>query len=79
MQKIIKRTKEDPVLNTLKRSIQNGYIPKSEKEMKPFQKVFHELTISDEGLILKGEKIVLPKKLHDTALEKGNAGRYVNV
>ena len=76
MQKIIKRTNDDPVLNTLKKSILNGYIPKSKKELKPFQKIFQELTISDEGLILKGEKIVLPEKLHDTALKKAHQGSH---
>ena len=38
--------------------------------------MFDKLTISDEGLILKGEKIVLPSKLIKSALEKAHQGGH---
>ena len=32
-------------------------------ELRPFTKVFEELTISDGGLIMRGERVVLPHSL----------------
>ncbi len=74
-EKIIKETEKDPLLKELARSIHKGYIT-SNDSLKPFRKVFQDLTISDEGLILKGEKIVLPEKLHDKALKKAHQGGH---
>ena len=74
--KIIKETQRDPLLSSLKECIHNGYISKSNEALKPYRKVFTELTISDEELILKGEKIVLPSSLHAVALEKAHQGGH---
>ena len=76
IEKIIKETNKDAVLSVLKTSIRKGYIPKSNEILKPFRKIFHELAISDEELVLKGEKIVLPERLHDTALQKAHQGGH---
>ena len=76
MQRIIEETQKDPVLSSLKDHIRKGYIPKSLTPLQPFRKVLHELTLSDEELILKGEKIVLPECLHDLALEKAHQGGH---
>ena len=67
MERIIKHTKQDPLLEKLKTQIVKGYIAKSSKELSAFKKVFDKLTISDKGLILKGEKIVLPTSLIKSA------------
>ena len=74
--KIIKETKRDPVLSSLKDSIRKGYISKSDESLKPYRKIFRELAISDEEFILKGEKIVLPASLHTLALEKAHQGGH---
>ncbi len=74
--KIIKETNKDPLLSSLKECIRKGYIPKSDKTLVPFQKIFTDLTISDEELVLKGEKIVLPSSLHDLALSKAHQGGH---
>ena len=73
---IIKETKRDPVLSALKDSIRKGYISKSDEVLKPYRKIFSDLTISDEELILKGEKIILPASLHQLALEKAHQGGH---
>ena len=64
MERIMKETEKDSVLSSLKDHIRKGYIPNSATSLKPYRKVFHELTLSDEELILKGEKIVLPHSVY---------------
>ena len=76
MERIIKHTKQDPLLEKLKTQIVKGYIAKSSKELSAFKKVFDKLTISDKGLILKGEKIVLPTSLIKSALKKAHQGGH---
>ena len=76
MERIIEETEKDPVLSKLKRYIRKGHIPNSEDELKPFKKIFDELTISDEELILKEGKIVLPPALYKTALKKAHQGGH---
>ena len=79
MDRIIHMTKNDLVLCKLMESIQKGYIHKSDRELKPYQKVFDKLTISDEGLILKEDRIVLPAKLHGDALTKAHQGSHPGI
>ena len=52
MSKIIEKTKADKLLLELTRHIQQGYISKSAAHLTPFWKIFDELTISDEGLLM---------------------------
>ena len=74
--KMIKETDKDTLLSSLKRCIRKGHIPKADKSLAPFRKVFAELTISDEELVLKGEKIVLPASLHKVAIDKAHQGGH---
>ena len=55
MEKIVKKTMEDKSLEKLKRQVHKGYIPKTCKELAPYRKVFEQITVSDEGIVLKGE------------------------
>ena len=71
---IIRETEKDPVLASLKQHIRQDYMPNNIKELKPFQKIYNELAISDEELILKSEKIILPESLHNLALDKAHQG-----
>ena len=70
LEKIIKATKEDKVLAMLKKDIRRGYLSKSQKELAPFSKIFDQLSISDSGIILKKEKIILPRLLVETAIKR---------
>lgn len=76
IEKIIKETEKDDNLVALKDRIKKGYIPKECKELIPFRKIFNQLTITDDGLILKDEKIVLPKSLQAIALKKAHQGSH---
>ena len=44
--------------------------------LQPYRKILQELALSDEDLILKGEKIVLPERLHKLALDKAHQGGH---
>ena len=76
MHRIIDKTNQDPVLCNLKRCIKKGHIPSDEESLQPFRKILDQLTVSDEGLIMKGEKIVLPEALHNLALKKAHQGAH---
>ena len=76
MQRIIEDTDKDPTLTRLKQQIQKGFIPKSLKDLTPFRKIFSELSISDVGLILNGDKIILPKNLWQVAIQKAHQGGH---
>ena len=76
VEKIIKAAKEDKVLVRLKKDIRRGYPSKSQKELTPFLKIFDQLSISDSGIILKKEKIILPRSLVETAIKKAHQGGH---
>ena len=76
METIIQETENDPRLQNLKTAIKKGYIAKSNTPLKPYRQVFNEITVSDEGLILKKEKIVLPESLWQTAIDKAHQGGH---
>ena len=76
LDKIISETDKDPVLSSLKESIRKGHISNADNSLKPYRKLFGELTVSDEELILRNDKIILPASLHDTALNKAHQGGH---
>ena len=76
MDNIIDHTKKDKVLSSLAECIRDGRISEDDESLKSYRKVFDELTLSDEELILRGERIVLPASLHDLALEKAHQGGH---
>ena len=59
--KIIATTEKDLVWSALKKCIRQGYINDTDARLQPFKKVFNELAISDEELILRNDKIVQEK------------------
>ena len=74
MQHITEDTDKDPTLTRLKQQIQKGLIPKSLKDLTPYRKIFGEVSIS--GLILKGNKIILPENLWQVAIQKAHQGGH---
>ena len=77
MESIINETKKDITLLKLKKYIRtNGCIPKSEGELSPYKKIFDQLTVSDEGMILKQERIILPQSLWNKAIHKAHQGAH---
>jgi hypothetical protein len=76
MEKIIRHTERDPLLQALGRAIKRGHISKNDKNLDGFRKVFNQITISDEGLMMKDDKIILPSGLMKRALEKAHQGGH---
>ena len=73
---LIEETNKDPLLRSLKKFMRKGYLPKSKKHLAPYSKVWDQLTALDTGLIMKGEKIVLPEAMIKTAIEKAHQGGH---
>ena len=73
---LIEETNKDPVLRSLKNFMRKGYLPKSKKHLAPYSKIWDQLTALDTGLIMKGEKIVLPEAMIKTAIEKAHQGGH---
>ena len=72
---IQKAQEEDPICQQVKLFCQNGQ-PDSEKfqkQLKPYAAVKFELNVVC-GLLLKGNRIVIPSKLHSEMIEKLHAG-----
>ena len=80
MDRIIEETEEDQTMKKLQLALERGYIPKEdEMELKPFKKIMGEITTSDEGLMMKGERIILPNTLIKRALEKAHQGAHPGI
>ena len=80
MDKLITATKEDRQLTALKSALSRGFIPSELKEdLKAFKSILEELTISEEGLLLKKDKIVLPEALYEVAMRKAHQGSHPGV
>ena len=73
---LVRGTDQDKTLGALKKAIRKGYPSDSNKLLAPYAKVWDQLTISDSGLIMKGEKIVLPEILIDHAIQKAHQGGH---
>ena len=62
----------------LKDSITKGYLSKKHVNLSKFLQIFNELSVSKEGLILRGTKLILPDSLHTTDLELAHDGHQAN-
>ena len=79
MSTIIKESEMDDTIRDLKQPIRKGYIPKEKKDLTQFHKIFDELAISDEQLVMKSheeEKIILPESFWDIAITKAHQGAH---
>ena len=75
--RIIKETAQDETLQKLKEYVRKGAIPKSAgAEWKKYRGILDTITVSDTGLLLKDEKIILPKSLWGIALDKAHQGGH---
>ena len=68
-------TKEDPVLqkliSTLGLNLQKG---KFNPDLAEYQHVYPELSVSADGVVLRGNRIVVPRNLIARVLELAHAG-----
>ena len=71
-------TEEDPALQALKKYINQGWIDTNDTRTHEFRQVFHELTIVD-GIVLRGDAIVVPAKLRHRMVEIAHEGHQGHV
>ena len=74
---IIEETKKDKTLSRLMSHIKRGFVTKQDKaDMAPYMKMWDSLTVSDTGLVLKDERIILPEALWQRAVDKAHQGGH---
>ena len=74
IEEIIKATLEDEELNHLKNALLRGHFRANETASKIFAKVFNELLVSSDSLVLRGLRIVLPQALRPSAVKLAHEG-----
>ena len=76
--RISKETKEDPVLLRLVNMVRDGetITDHGDHDLDKFRKVFSELTITGNNILLKGERIVLPKTLQMEVINLAHRGAH---
>eukprot|EP00112_Aurelia_sp_Birch-Aquarium-sp1_P019314 Seg4753.2 transcript_id=Seg4753.2/GoldUCD/mRNA.D3Y31 product="Transposon Tf2-3 polyprotein" pseudo=true protein_id=Seg4753.2/GoldUCD/D3Y31 len=74
-------TDKDKVLKTLRNLVTKGKRPDVKKmpELQPFAKIFNELTVTEGGLLLRGERIMLPEVLLKRAVDRAHHGGHPGV
>ena len=70
---IIKSTAEDSILQKVIKCIKDGKIDCKDVDLKPYKGIFAELTNID-GMILRGERIVVPALFRDKVVEIAHEG-----
>lgn len=76
---IAQATKDDQTLRKIAALINKGqtWIHKTEPaEVQRFRTILPQLTVTGNGIILKDERIVLPTKLHETAIQLAHKGAH---
>ena len=66
-------TSDDKTLVILKRSISEGTLLK-DQSLQPFKIVFDELCVSSDGIILRGERILIPESLRMKCIDLVHEG-----
>ena len=77
---IANETSKDPTLTKIKKYVKEGqrWIPKgASPEARKFQQILPELTLTGNGILLKGDRMVLPSSLHCyKAIELAHKGAH---
>ena len=77
--KIATATSNDDILVELRKLVQKGqtYVPKTApQELQRYSQVLPELTVTGNGILLKGERMVLPKSLQVEAIQLAHQGSH---
>ena len=72
IQEIAEATSKDPELNVLRKRISHG--GRLPKDLASYQRMFHELSVTTEGVILRDTRIVIPKSLHTRTVKLAHGG-----
>ena len=76
---ISKETQKDKTLKQLSNILHKSLtsIPKTaDEKLRKFNKILSELTVTGNGIVLKGDRIVLPEALQDAAVELAHRGSH---
>lgn len=73
LEEVREHTKCDTVLQLIQQCLQDNIDFKVKPELVIFKNIQHELLVHD-GIVLKGNKIVLPASLHARAIEIAQSG-----
>ena len=76
---IAEETSNDETLNKLQMIVQEGktWIPKdADESLKKFKPILPEITITGNGILLKGDRIILPEKLQKQAIQLAHQGSH---
>ena len=79
LKSIAEETASDEVLAKLQEIIKSGqtWIPKHEGEsLQKFKAILPEITITGNGILLKGDRIILPTTLQDVAIRLAHQGSH---
>ena len=79
LKEIAEETKKDQILQKLSNIIKTGksWIDKSEDtELKRFEQILPEITITGNGILLKGDRIILPSSLHRNTIALAHRGSH---
>ena len=74
--KIIKESNKDSTLIQLKAALKRKSARNPSLALEPYKKILHEITVSDEGMVMRGERIILPQTLIGRALQKAHQGSH---
>ena len=72
IQEVAEATSQDPELKELRKHIVNATKPPD--SLKPYRRMFHELSVTTEGIILRDTRIVIPKSLRIRTVELAHGG-----
>ena len=71
---IVQAMQADQQLQRVKEFILQGYIPPRAPDVAPYKSIFQELSIDDSGIILRGERIVVPEALRSRIVRMAHEG-----
>ena len=78
LEKIADATKKDKTLQQLTNIIKNGlHIRKSDDtKIRKFEQLITEISVCGSGILLKGDRIILPESLQETAIQIAHRGSH---
>ena len=73
LERVIEETKNDKVLQKVIKMIKSDK-KTNDPELKPYEKIKSELTITNNNVILRDNQIIMPKSLQETTIELAHRG-----
>ena len=79
MESIVKETERDPDMKKLKDFLKKGHSHTQDPDLKPYTKFVDKLMITQTGIVMKEERIILPPSLIEKALKKAHQGSHPGI